>query len=384
MRNDFPGFSRRHALGLMAAGAVVPLVPASASTGDASARLRALLDQSEAADSALDPLAAAGKGSKGGAPVFVDPYGDFYAETLKANKVRELAALRAIDRAALPAEDRIAYDVFDYRTRQTLELFESGLFDVQRKAPLDASFGLQVELPDFVSGAGAPFTDAGDYEDGLKRLEGFAGFLVNMIAQLKRGLAEGYAQPKIIVTNVLAQVDAMLRLPVEECPFYAAIKRMPESIAAADRQRFAAAYRAVIADKVYPGYRFWQSWLRDTYLPAATEAPGRWAMKDGAGLYARDLARHTTTTRSADDIHALGLTEVARIRGEMEAVRGKVGFKGDLKAFFEHVRTDPKYYYRTPDELLGRFKAIEAKIWPGIPQLFHERPKAPFEVRPLP
>ncbi|WP_380874167.1 hypothetical protein ACFB49_46170 [Sphingomonas sp. DBB INV C78] len=377
------GLSRRHALGLLMAGAAIPFAPALAQGNNVSTQLRALLDQSAAADDALDPIAAAGKGKKVEA-VFVDPLSDSYAQTLRANKTRELAALRGIDRAALPAEDRIAYDVFDYRTRQTLELFESGLFDVQRKAPLDASFGLQVELPDFVSGAGAPFASVADYENGLKRLEGFVGFLDNTVARLKQGKAEGYVQPKIIVTNVLAQVDAMLKLPVEESPFYAAIKRMPEAIGGADRQRLTTDYRAMIADKVYPGYRNWQSYLRDTYLPAATEAPGRWAMKDGAALYARDLARHTTTTRSAEDIHALGLSEVARIRGEMEAVRAKVGFQGDLKAFFEHVRTDPKYYYTKPEDLLARFKAIEAKIWPGIPKLFHERPKAPFEVRPLP
>ncbi|SNS41595.1 Uncharacterized conserved protein, DUF885 familyt [Sphingomonas laterariae] len=386
MRDERARLSRRHAMGLMAAGgfvAAMPMLPALAQDNAASLRLRRLLDDSAAADDALDPIAAAGKG-KPGTAVFVDPVSESYARTLRANKQSELAELGRIDRAALPAEDRIAYDVFDYRTRQTLELFESGLFEVQRKAPLDASFGLQVEFPDFVSGAGAPFANAADYERGLQRLAGFADFLENNVVQLKRGLAEGYVQPKIIVANVLAQVDAMLKLPVEESPFYAAIKRMPASIGAADRQRFAAAYRAMIAGKVYPGYRLWQSYLRDTYLPAATDAPGRWAMKDGAALYARDLARHTTTTRSAEDIHALGLSEVARIRGEMEAVRAKVGFQGDLKAFFEHVRTDPKYYYTRPEDLLARFKAIEAKIWPGIPTLFHDRPKAPFEVRPLP
>jgi uncharacterized protein (DUF885 family) len=107
-------------------------------------------------------------------------------------------------------------------------------------------------------------------------------------------------------------------------------------------------------------------------------------MKGGDALYRAELARHTTTARSADDIHALGLSEVTRIRGGMEQVRKQVGFAGDLKSFFEYVRTDPKFYCKTPDELLGRFKTIEAKIWLRIPELFHERPKAPFMVAPLP
>jgi len=400
MHRDSNGFSRRHALGLMAAGAAVfpfapglsqPQPPAEPQAGgaaggrDASARLRTLLEASETAEAALDPIAETRKGGKIDGPVFVDPYSDFYAATLKADKTRELAALQGIDRAALPPVDRIAYDVFDYKTRQTLRLFETDLSEVQRKAPLNPSFGLQVELPDFVSAGGpAPFTDVADYEAGLKRLEGFAAYLDNTVVQLKRGLAGGYAQPKIIVANVLAQVDAMLKVPLEDSPFYAAVTRMPDSIPAADRVRLTVAYRQMIADRVYPGYAGWQSYLRDTYLASATDAPGRWAMKDGDALYAWELARHTTTTRAADDIHTLGLAEVARIRGEMEAVRQKVGFRGDLKAFFEHVRTDPQYYYTRPEDLLARFKAIEAKIWPGIPKLFHDRPKAPFEVRPLP
>lgn len=378
------GVSRRLMLGMMAATALTPTAPAFAQSSDDGARLRALLDRSEAADAVLDPMGSVRKGKAGGGPLFVDPLGDDYAGTLQANKRRDLAELAAIARDALGPVDRIAYDVFDYRTRQTIELFDTGLFDVQRKAPLNPSFGLQVEFPDFVSSGAAPFADIGDYDDGLKRLDGFAGYLENTVAWLKRGLADGYVQPRIVVTNILAQVDAMLALPIDDSPFYAGVRRLPDTIAAAERSRIAAAYRAKITDRIYPGYRLWQRYLREIYLPKALEAPGLWAMKDGAALYGWDLARHTTTRRTAADIHALGLSEVARIRAGMEDVRAKTGFGGDLKAFFEHVRTDPKYYYKTPDELLARFKAIEAKIWPGIPKLFHERPKAPFEVRPLP
>jgi uncharacterized protein (DUF885 family) len=128
----------------------------------------------------------------------------------------------------------------------------------------------------------------------------------------------------------------------------------------------------------------WKSFLGETYLPKAAAAPGRWAMKGGAALYAAELEHHTTTTTSPDAIHELGLSEVARIRVEMEDARAKAGFTGDLKAFFAFIRSDPRFYCKTPDELLDRFKAIEARIWTSIPKLFARRPKAPFEVRPLP
>lgn len=384
MRIESKGLSRRTLLGTAAAAALVPLIPARAAGDDAAARLRALLEESAVAEERLDPLAAARKGSASAGPAFVDPLSDAYAAALRADKTREMAVLRTIDRAALPPVDRVAYDVFAYRTGQTLDFLQSGLFDVARKVPLNPSFGLHVELPDFVSGAGAPFADLGDYKRGLERLDGFAGHMRNAVARLRQAKAQGYVQPRIVVEHVLAQVDAMLAMPVEQSPFHAAIARMPEGIGAPDRTRLATAYRKTIAEKVYPAYRLWRDYLRSDYLPAAPEGPGRWALKDGAALYAAELARHTTTNRSAEEIHRLGLSEVARIRDEMEKVRARIGFAGNLKELFEHIRTDPRYYYTKPEELLARFEEIEARIWRSIPKLFHEAPKAPFEVRPLP
>ncbi len=371
--------TRRTTLGLLAATALVPL-PAMAHS-DEGAKLRALLDRSTTADAALDPLRAARNGTKGG-PLFVDPLSDAYATQLRTDKQRDAADLAAIDRNALGPIDRIAYDVFAYKTQQQLDLFTSGLFEVQRMAPLNPSFGLHVEFPDFLSSA--KYETAADYADTLTRYAGFVAYMDSNVARLKQGVAAGYIQPKIIVTNVLAQVDALLALPIEQSPFWTPINRLPTTFPAPEKARLTTQYRTAIERQIYPAYRNWATYLRTTYLPRALEAPGRGAMKDGAKLYAWELQRHTTTKRSADDIHNLGLSEVARIRAEMEKVRSTVGFSGDLKAFFEHIRTDPRYYCKTPEELLGRFKAIEAKIWPAIPRLFHDRPKAPFEVRPLP
>ena len=382
MRTAFH-FSRRDTMRGLLAGSAAGALPswAGATTGSAGDRLRALLEQSADADRRLDPLAT---NKPAGALVFVDPLSDSYAGALMSQKQREHAGLAAIDRAALSPTERIAYDVLSYRADQTLDLFTSGAFRTSQLAALDPSFGLQVELPDFVSGAGAPFASTGDYETGLIRLDLFAGHLETTVERLRQGLAQGVVQPRIIVDNVLRQVDATLAVPVQDSPFYKAVTRFPGSVPVARRAALAAAYRRMIEQRVYPGYRLWRDYLRGTYQAAATAAPGRWAMKGGDALYAAELARHTTTRRSADDIHELGLAEVARIRGEMETVRRKVGFAGDLKAFFEHIRTDPQYYYTAPEQLLARFKAIEATIWPAIPRLFHDRPKAPFEVRPLP
>jgi uncharacterized protein (DUF885 family) len=361
-----------------------PQTEASAAATSDSERLQALLVRSEQADRMLEPLSVPRPGETTPLPPFVDPLSDSYARTLESNKRAELAELNAIDPSHLSPIERIEYDVLRYRTEQTLHLFDTGLFEVQREAALNPSFGLQVELPDFVSGGGARFETVADYERGLERLEGFAGHLENTVAQLRRGVADGRVQPRTIVENVLAQVDAMLALPVDESPLYAAVKKFPDSVPAADRKRFTDAYRQVIEQRVYPGYRLWKRYLSNEYLPLATAAPGRSAMKDGAALYATELARHTTTKMSAEEIHRLGLKEVARIRKEMEETKDRIGFEGDLPAFFEYIRTDPKFYYTRPEDLLAHFKTIETRIRANLPKLFRKTPAAPFEVRPLP
>ena len=309
--------------------------------------------------------------------------GKAYARTLESNKRAELAALGTIERTSLNAIDRTAYDVLSYRTKQTVRAFDTGLFDVKRQVNFNPSFGLHVEFPDLVAGTSLPFATVDDYDRGLVRLDGFADYLASAIAQSRRGRVAGNVQPRLLIDNVLAQVDAMLDLPLEKTPFFAPVKRMPADFAAIERTRLETAYRTMIGTRVLPGYRSWQAYLRE-YRTSAQEPPGRWAMKDGACLYAAELARHTTTSLDADSIHHLGLGEVARIRGEMGRGRTQVGFKGDLLAFFERIRTDPRYYFTKPEDLLAKFKEIEGRIWTGIPRLFSERPRAPFEVRALP
>ena len=372
---------RREALTLIGAAAFTPAAPAIAQSDSGSA-LRALLERSALADAALDPISGDERSPPGSLP-FVDPLGENYARMLESNKRAELAELGAIDRTSLNAVDRTAYDVFSYRTKEIVRAFDTGLFDVKRQVNFNPSFGLHVEFPDLVAGTSIPFATTDDYDRGLVQLNGFTDYLASAIAHSRRGLAVGNIQPLILIDNVLAQVDAMLELPLQETPFFAPVKRMPAVFPASERTRLETAYRTMIGTRVLPGYRSWQAYLRE-YRRSALEPAGRWAMKDGTRLYAAELARHTTTALDADSIHRLGLAEVARIRDEMERVRTQVSFKSDLPAFFEHIRTDPRYYFTRPEDLLARFKVIEGRIWTGIPRLFSERPRAPFEVRALP
>ncbi len=382
--------SRREALATTAVAATVAAAngPAGAASRgarpDGGARLRALVDASDAAANRLDPVPRQPPGGDAGRWKFVDPLGDDYFVARRRNAQRDLEGLRAIDPATLGPVDRIARDVFEYRTERELERYRTGLAEVELRAPLNPSFGMHVELPDYVSGAGAPFASRFDYEVGLDRLEGFSRYLDSLVRRCREGLSGGVVQSRVVAGKVAAQADAMLALPSGATPFHAALQRFPEGFGRGDRARFTREYERVIATRVLPGYAKLRDFLRADYLPRATEEPGRWAMIDGLRLYGWELEGHRTAPGQARDVHATGLDEVARIRDEMERVRGRVGFAGDLPALFEYVRKDPRFYYTKPEELLAKFAEIESRIWQGMPRLFARRPRAPFAVRALP
>ncbi len=383
--NGAQSWSRRRLLAgaSLAGAALAGALPGRAAEAGAGAALRVLLAESAQAERSTDPLdAVRAKGVD--ASRFTDPLSDAYRDQRLAAKRRDAAGLQRIRRSDLTEVDQLAYDVFLYRTEAAIEEITSGLFDIGRMTHLDPSFGLQVTFPDAASGAGAPFRTAEDYAAGLERMRWFAGYLHNAMGQSAEGLRRGYVQPRIIVRNVLAEVDAMLALAPEATPFYKPVLDMPASIPPAEREGLARAYRRVISEAVLPGYAEWKRYLSEVYLPAAREAPGLWAQKDGARIYAAALARHTTTRLTAEEIHTTGLAEVSRLRSEMEEVRRDLRFDGDLQAFFAHVRTDPHFYFTRPEDLLARFASILERIWLGMPRLFNRRPKAPFEVRALP
>jgi len=375
------GSSRRDALRLLGAAASIPFLPRAAhGENDDAERLRQLIEASELAASRLDPMPR--KGRAPGDPVFIDPLGDAYFDAVRGNAEKDVAELRGIDPRKLGPVDRIAYDVFRFQSQRQLERFRSGRWIVQRRVPLNATAGLHVQLPDYQSST--PFEKLADYEAGLERARGFAGYLDSLVSRLKEGRAAGYVHPRLVIEMVIGQVDALAALPTEKSPFYAPVLRRPANPGTANGARLEREYREAIERRVTPAYVRLRDYLRDDYLPGAIEAPGRWAMKDGLELYAADLAHHTTLAATADDLHAMGLSEVERYRANMEQVRRDVRFEGDLAAFFEHIRTDRRYYFTRSEDLIARFEQIEARIWEGIPRLFAERPRAPFEVRALP
>ncbi len=376
--------SRRAALLSMAATTAWAVAPRSWGADSASARLRALIDASDAAALRLDPTPRVAPQWSDGVEPFIDPLSDRYRDAIERRARVDRDGLRRIDPRELNAVERIAYDVFAHRNRRQLERLDSGVADIQRWVPLDSSFGLHVELPDYVAGTGAPFATLADYDAGVRRLAGFAAYLASLVARSREGLRGGYVQSQIVVQKVIDQAGAMLALPRDATPFHAALQRFPESFSPAQRARYARQYARMVEQRVLPAYGALRDFLTTDYLPRANSIPGRAGLKDGAQVYSFELDEHTTMASRARDVHQLGEREVARIREQMNEVRSQLKFAGELPEFFEFIRTDPQFYYTRPEDLIARMHDIEKRIWEGMPAQFARRPKAPFAVRALP
>jgi uncharacterized protein (DUF885 family) len=197
-------------------------------------------------------------------------------------------------------------------------------------------------------------------------------------------MASGVVQPKLVVTNLINQLDLQLAQGVEGSTFYGPVKSFPATVPAADQARLRAAHTAVIRDEIRPAYTRLRDFLKNEYLPVAREGVGLVHMKDGPRLYDFLIEQNTTLPLTADEVHNLGLREVARIRTEMETIKTKVGFKGTLAQFFEHIRTDPKFKPPSREWLTNRYYEIGRTVDSRIGTLFSTLPKSKLEIRPVP
>ena len=228
-----------------------------------------------------------------------------------------------------------------------------------------------------------PMQTEQDLEDWLDRLRDLPEQLAQYQALLQRGIDEQRLQAQIVMSRVPAQLQRLLQGYEVDSPFYRAFKDLPESIDASTQARLQAEAREAIEQHINPSLQNLLRFIESEYLPAA-RPPGIGSLPGGKQVYAR-LAQHFTTTElTPDEIHDIGLKEVARIRGEMEGVIDSVGFDGDIAAFNTYLRTDPQFYYDTPEALLEGYQAVSKRLDPGLVKLFGKLPRAPYGVRPIP
>lgn len=227
-----------------------------------------------------------------------------------------------------------------------------------------------------------PFNTVADYDNWLKRIDAYLPFLDTCMAKMDEGIATGVVLPKTLIQKMIPQLVDFIEAPVDEHLFYAPITMVPESFSAVDKERLASAYSHTITNKLVPKYKTLHSYLVNTYLPAGRETSGIGALPNGPETYQYLLRLHTTTNMTADEVHELGKTEVARIRAEMEKAKAAIGFEGDMNAFFDHVRTSREQMpFAEPEQVIANFNAIRNRVEAKLGEVFDLKPKADFVVR---
>lgn len=233
-----------------------------------------------------------------------------------------------------------------------------------------------------------PFTTPEQYAAWVRRASEFPVWVDSSIERMREGLKRGVTHPRPVAEKLLPQIDGILTAKAEDSVYWGPVRMLgtgaadlPAGFTSADRERIAAQYRVLIEGTLFPAYRKLRAFLADEYIPGCRTTFGWSALPDGARWYAYAAEVNTTVRMDPEEIHALGLAEVARIRGEMEAVRKQVGFAGDLHAFFHHLQTDPKFYYDRPEDLVAGYRAVKRDIDARLPRLFATFPKADYEVR---
>jgi uncharacterized protein (DUF885 family) len=358
---------------------------AQAAAQSPSQALAALFAASDEAGLRRNPLGALSRGDMR----YADRLGDFPSEAYyKAERDaarQELAALARIDRSGLTPDEQVAYDVFKWDRENDLKGLEGNVFLASVVRPIDHFNGFHTDFAELSSGEGiAPYKTVADYENGLKRFDDFVRMIDSSIARMQQGLDAGIVQPKLVMTNVVEQLDAMLAEGVEGSSLYKPLTKFPATVPAADQARLRTAYAQAISTKIRPALTRLRDFVRDRYLTQARDSVGLLHMKHGPELYRHLVRARTTTELSPEEIHTIGLKEVDRLHREMESVKRQVGFNGTLKEFFEHIRTDPKFKPASREALNEGYYAIGKKLDATLPRMFSTIPRTPLEIRPVP
>ncbi len=289
-----------------------------------------------------------------------------------------LERVEAIEAGPLSDADRLTREIFLYDRA----LAVAGFAFPTELLPIDQLRSLPILMAQLASGSSVqPFATTLDYDNWLRRLDGLVVWMDQAIANMRRGMEKSIVQPAIVVQKILPQLAALTVDDPAQSIFHRPVEQFPDAVPAEERERLEAAYRATIAEKLIPAYRRLHDFLRDEYLPAARASVGFSALPNGTAWYTHYVRYWTTTELDPERIHRVGLTEVARIRAEMEQVVAALGFAGDLSAFFEHLRTDPRVSFETPEQLLESYAALRERVAQSVPALFSLVPGTGFDIR---
>ena len=327
----------------------------------------------------LSPISATFNGDNRYNDLLNIDFTDSHRVLVKSILEKYQKSIQEIDRKSLHTNDQLTYDLIERDVNLGLE----GLSFPENLIPLNQFYGFHLTFAQLGSGSVIqPFVTVKDYENWSKRMLKGAAYLDSSVVYFRKGMAAGHVLPKALIVKIIPQLDAFNVKDVKESTFYGPIKNLPKSFSEADKKRFTELYTNNIQQIILPAYSRLATFMKEEYLPKGRLSSGISDIPNGKAYYQYLIRTMTTTDKSADEIYQTGLSEVKRIKTEMEKTKDAVGFKGDLKAFFEHMRTDPKFTpFKDPAEVLAAFETIHKKMEPALKTMFGRVPKSPFEIR---
>jgi uncharacterized protein (DUF885 family) len=301
-----------------------------------------------------------------------------------------LAELKSISRDALPANERLNYDLY----RETLETAEEGLQYGDDPAPFREVVPGNVWMPMTQMGgvqqgsastlATMPHQTVADYEDILARLEALPKNVEQNLQLLQEGLKKGYTPPKLMLRDVPKQIAGLIPADPLASPLLQPFNEFPAGFPEAERARLTDRAKRIYTDAVAPAFRNLLDYVATTYLPACRESIAATALPNGAAAYAFHVRWQTTTNLTPQQIHEIGLSEVKRIRAEMDKVIASTGFKGSFHEFTEFLRTDPRFFYDKADDLVNGYRIVTKRIDPELAHEFGKLPRLTYGVCVIP
>ena len=286
--------------------------------------------------------------------------------------------LAAIERPALSPANRVNYDIFDFeiRNRRALSPYQSW------RIPLTSDEGFHIEVTRMARGIA--MTSVRNYEDYIARLHAIPAYFAQQQANMRAGMAAGFTLPAAIMPGIIAVLDGQQYSSAEATPFFDPFTRFPATLDASERARLTASGRAAIESEVMPAYRRLRDFMANDYAPAARKTVGASELPQGPAYYGALVRFFTNLDVTPEQVHEIGLREVARIHAEMLGAMRQTGFTGEFPAFLRFLRTDPKFYAHTPEELLKDASYIAKQIDGLLPGYFGKLPRMPYSVQPVP
>ncbi|WP_208456912.1 DUF885 domain-containing protein [Lysobacter solisilvae (ex Woo and Kim 2020)] len=363
-------------LAAAAAMLVACAMPAQAQSADAVRALHQLFDEEWERGLRENPVNASYQGDTR----YNDRWSDASLAAIAASQAADRAALariRAIDRNALSPAEQLNYDTFLWLQEKSVEgqKFRTYLQPISHQGGVQTLDGVAEVLP---------FATSKDYRDWLKRMDAVPVEVEQTIVLMREGVKAGNLPPKVLMQRVPRQIAAQIVEDPAQSPFYRPFQKFRDGVPEADRAGLQADAQRIIRTRIVPAYRALQAYFNDEYLPKARDSIAATDLPDGKAYYDYLAGYYTTTGLTAEQIHALGLKEVARIRAQMEKIKAEVGFKGSLAEFFDFLRTDPRFFDKTPQALLTHYREVAKRIDPELVKAFRTIPRQPYGVRPIP